>query len=197
MRILLPLLLALALAAPTLADEVVIYRCTGEDGGLTLQDFPCASGQVQAERRYERPVDPPPRDDPPPVATPAPVEPDEGGDAVEARGGADPLVVVPALFECRTFDAQTYFSERGDGNRRCVPLSISRIGSGPLPGAASACEWVVDECTRLEPEAACAGWQRLHREAVRAEREAFSDTLAQVREDLDRISAIRDSACAR
>lgn len=197
MRILLPLLLALSLAAPTLADEVVIYRCTGEDGGLTLQDFPCAGGQAQTERRYERPVDPPPRDEPVPVASPAPVEPDEGPAAAEPQPEPSTVVVVPALFECRTFDAQTYFSERGDGNRRCVPLSISRIGSGPLPGSASACEWVVDECTRLDPEEACAGWQRLHRDAVRAEREAFSDTLAQVREDLDRISAIRDSACAR
>lgn len=198
MRIALPLLL-LVLSAASLADEVVIYRCTGEDGALTLQDFPCASGQAQDERRYERPVEPAPA---PPAAVaepePAPAAAGDGDeDDAPTLAVTRPAVEVPALFECRTFDELEYFSERGDGNRRCVPLEITRIGSAPLPGAARACEWVVDECTRIEPGAACAGWQQLYREAVRAEREAFSDTLAEVREDLERLGAIRDSACGR
>ena len=196
MRILLPLLL-LAWSAPSLADEVVIYRCTGEDGALTLQDFPCDGGQAQDERRYERPVDPPaPATEP--IAAPEPAA-EPAGDATTAPRDTmpRPVVDVPALFECRTFDGEDYVSESGDGNRRCVPLEISRIGSGPLPGAAHACEWVVDDCTRVEPDLVCAGWQQLYREAVRAEREAFSDTLAEVREDLGRLAAIRDSACGR
>lgn len=197
MRIVLTLLV-LAWSVPSLADEVVIYRCTGEDGALTLQDFPCASGQSQREQRYERPVDPPAA---PAEPTPAPVADTDATAAMDVGEiepeAPRPQFDVPALFECRTFDEQSYFSERGDGNRRCVPLEITRIGAAPMPGAASACEWVVDECTRLDAGAACAGWQRLHREAVRAEREAFSDTLADVRADLARLAAIRDSACGR
>lgn len=198
MRIALPLLL-LALSASSLADEVVIYRCTGEDGALTLQDFPCASGEAQDERRYERPVEPAPAvptAEPEPEPEPAPVAAEDEDDAPPAAL-TRPAIEVPALFQCRTFDQQEYFSEHGDGNRRCVPLEITRIGAAPLPGAARACEWVVDDCTRIEPTAACAGWQQLYREAVRAEREAFSDTLAEVREDLERLGAIRDSACGR
>lgn len=197
MRIVLPLLL-LVWSVPALADEVVIYRCTDDDGSLTLQDFPCAGGQSQHERRYERPVDPPAAPEarePPPAPADADVDADPSD--LQPAMASRPPVDVPALFQCHTFDGQDYFSERGDGNRRCVPLEITRIGSAPLPGAASACEWVVDECGQLDADAACAGWQRLHREAVRAEREAFSDTLAEVREDLARLAGIRDSACGR
>lgn len=195
MRIVLPLLL-LVWSLESLADEVVIYRCSGDDGSVTLQDFPCASGQSQHERRYERPVDPPVVPATPDALSPPPPTSAEDTGAPAEQEPA-PRVDVPALFECRTFDGQDYFSERGDGNRRCVPLEITRIGTAPLPGAANACEWVVDDCTRLDADAACSGWQRLHREAVRAEREAFSDTLADVRADLARLTAIRDSACGR
>lgn len=197
MRIILTLLV-LAWSVPSLADEVVIYRCSDEDGALTLQDFPCASGQSQREQRFERPLDPAPAAPAASAAFPAPVQ---RPSAMVAEAAPEPMQPargeVPALFQCRTFDEQSYFSERGDGNRRCVPLEITRIGSAPLPGAANACEWVVDECTRLDAEAACEGWQRLYREAARAEREAFSDTLARAREELGRLAAIRDSACGR
>lgn len=192
------LCLLLLIACPmAVAGEIVLYRCTGADGSLSIQDEPCARGQSQEVRRYEAPP-PPPR--PAPAAQPQPEpEPELPGLWMDEDDPAHPFVnavPVPALYQCRTFDGQDYVSEFGGGNRRCVPLTITRIGSAPTPGMASACEWVVDECRELLGGEACSGWRNLHRQAVRAEREAFSDTLAEARSELARLGAIRDAACA-
>lgn len=199
--------LALLLLSPSLsAEDIVVYRCAGDDGSLSFQDEPCAGGQVQREQRYEAPL---PREAAPlPVDALPPAEPEPADDAGMTAAGVEPepadaaesstgLTLVPPLFTCAAFDGEVTISEQGDGNRRCVPLEITRIGSGTLPGVAQACEWVVDECRLLEAGAACDGWQTLQRRALRREREAFSDTLGEVREDLQRLTAIRDAACAR
>lgn len=181
--------------------DIVVYRCASDDGSVSFQDEPCAGGQQQREQRYEAP---PPREPAPmprepalePEAAPDPIEEAAVEEAVQSEPSPAPTLV-PPLFTCATFDGDVYVSELGDGNRRCVPLQITRIGSGPLPGSAQACEWVVDDCRLLESTAACDGWQTLQRRARRSEREAASSDLVEVRENLRRLTAIRDSACAR
>ena len=103
-------------AAPQ-ADEVTIYRCTGDDGRLTLRDSPCKRGERQQTIEMQRPKDPPPRPKPPRVSSPQPtLEPPQ----VVTR-----VVVVdrPApVYECTTADGETYISDSIAGNPRWVPL---------------------------------------------------------------------------
>lgn len=114
----LPLVAAAVLsAAPSPAaragDEVVIYRCTGPDGRLTLRDSPCDKGQRQETRTMLRPKDAPPRPSAPAAAAPAV--------AVTTRE----VVVVHAprpMYECVTPDDQRYLSDSPEGNPRAVPM---------------------------------------------------------------------------
>lgn len=99
--------------APARADDaLVIYRCTGPDGRLTLRDSPCARGERQETRSMVRPKDAPPRPLPPaPVAVAAPVPPPQ-------------VIVVNAprpMYECVTPDGERYVSESPEGRPRQVP----------------------------------------------------------------------------
>ncbi len=99
--------------APARADDaVVIYRCTGPDGRLTLRDSPCARGERQETRSMVRPKDAQPRPQPPvPVAVAAPVPPPQ-------------VIVVNAprpMYECVTPDGDRYVSESPEGRPRQVP----------------------------------------------------------------------------
>lgn len=38
------------------ADEVVLFRCTGADGGLTVQNAPCPAGSTQRIQRFAAPA---------------------------------------------------------------------------------------------------------------------------------------------
>lgn len=119
---------AAATPAPARADDaVVIYRCTGADGRLTLRDSPCAKGQRQETRSMVRPKDAPPRPSlpsPPPAAPQAPPPPQ--------------VIVVNTprpLYECVTPDDQRYVSESPEGNPRAVPqwtLGAPLFGAVPV-----------------------------------------------------------------
>ena len=96
--------------APARADDsVVIYRCTGADGRLTLRDSPCAKDERQETRSMVRPKDAPPRPRPlPPLPAAAPQLPPP-----------PQVIVVNAprpLYECVTPDDQRYVSESPEGN---------------------------------------------------------------------------------
>lgn len=96
------------------ADDVVIYRCTGADGRLTLRDSPCDKGQRQETRTMQRPKDPAPR----PVAA-VPAGPQAPGIVTRE------VIVLNAprpLYECVTPDDQRYLSESPEGNPRAVPM---------------------------------------------------------------------------
>ncbi|TWI01675.1 uncharacterized protein DUF4124 [Luteimonas cucumeris] len=105
----------LALPAVDAADKITLYRCVDAKGKLTLRDTPCAPGEVQQTRTFQRPRDPPPR----PAAqvetapTPAPPPP-------EVRY----VTVNPPrpLYECVTPDGERYTSDTDAGNPRWVPL---------------------------------------------------------------------------
>lgn len=99
--------------APARADDsVVIYRCTGADGRLTLRDSPCAKGERQETRSMIRPKDAPPR---PLPAAPAAVAPPASPPQVIVVHAPQPL------YECVTPDGQRYVSESPEGQPRQVP----------------------------------------------------------------------------
>ncbi len=112
----LPIAIAAALMlTPVLqAAEITLYRCVDAKGKVTLRDSPCAKGETQETRTFQRPVDPPPRPAPQPAPAPAAVA------KPEVR-----YVTVSAprpLYECVTPDGERYTSDTNAGNPRWVPL---------------------------------------------------------------------------
>lgn len=119
MRILLPLLVLLAAAGavpPAGADDIILYRCTDDEGRVAIQDFPCASDEQQQARTMQRPQDPPPG-----TQTPAP---DPSPSAVPQPAPVEVIVRTPPrpMFECTTPGGETYLSDSGDGNPRPAPV---------------------------------------------------------------------------
>ncbi len=122
---LLPLLAALALAAPILRAQaappaggtsaVTIYRCIAANGALTLRDSPCLKGERQEVRTMARPRDP--------VLPPAPAAPAAAPPAREPPPATRVVYRTPPrpMYECVTPEGQRYTSDNGDGNPRWVP----------------------------------------------------------------------------
>lgn len=159
------------------AAEITLYRCVDAKGKLTLRDSPCAKGEKQETRTFQRPVDPPPRPaaqktEPPPAPKPA-----------EVRY----VMVNPPrpLYECVTPDGERYTSDTDAGNPRYVPLwtlgypgprrtirsegmtvgiPIQRpppIGRPPLPQPVypayyASSTYIADECHALPQQEVCA-----------------------------------------
>src|SRR5690554_6678287 len=109
-------LLATPAASAAVAD-ITIYRCTGQDGAVTLSDDPCPKGQQQETRTMQRPEAPPPR----PVA-PAAAEADPPVPAAPARREVVVVRAPPPTYECTTPDGEVYTSDSPAGNPRWVPL---------------------------------------------------------------------------
>lgn len=165
-----------AIAAAMAQNQVVIYRCTDAGGSLTVQnDTPCPSGSRQ-ERSVIDPPPPMPAYVPAPaaiVAAPAPlvaVEVDAGAEADRPQD-APPSRVPPAerlppppLFQCNTWDNDSYLSEDPAPKPRCVRLLTTGVGGDPSLGAGQACEMKYDQCQRIPDGAACDGWTRRQRE---------------------------------
>lgn len=108
-------LLAFAIACGSAsAAEVVIYRCTDAQGGLTLRDSPCRAGERQQMRSMQRPVDPPPR----PAAVAPPATPAPAPERTRI------VVVTPPrpLYECVTPAGERYTSESDAGRPRWEPV---------------------------------------------------------------------------
>ncbi len=156
---------------------VIVYRCTDAAGKVSLQDAPCARGQLQQERQMQRPQDAPPA--PPAAPAPPPVQ-------APPPAPAPPVYLAPPrpLYECVTPDGRRYTSDDGRGNPRWVPLwtlgyrlpwpgrpeggarerpadAPAQAGPPqphaprwPLVGAGGT--WVRDDCVMLPPQEACA-----------------------------------------
>ncbi len=175
----LPLLLALPLLAvfviPAYAQRhVVIYRCTNASGALTIQnDEPCPKGSKQQKTTI---------DVPPPMPTyesraqrmPRIVAAEKKQEAQrieqEVQAALPPPVPEedrkppPPLFECTTWDKQTYLSEQETPPQRCVPIQVVGL-NGVVNAAAQACRYTTDTCTPVPEDALCRGWQSRVNEA--------------------------------
>ena len=98
------------------AGEVTIYRCVASGRKVSLQDRPCPKDAHQDVREMLRPQDPPPRPQAPIVQAP----PASVATQVRIVHVRDPQ----PLYECRSFDGQTYLSRTGIPKTRFVPLWV-------------------------------------------------------------------------
>jgi hypothetical protein len=208
--------LALLCAAPVAsAQGVVIYRCTDASGALTIQNgTPCPKGSKQERRVIEsapassappfvlspkpRPVvaAPPPRTltaPPPPAPAPA-----AEGDEAPAIADGDRLPP-PWLYECRTYNDDSYLSDSGEPAPRCVTLTTTGLGGLIESGNnTSACEMKIDQCQRVPDGALCDAWRKRLREAESALRFGVSEDRAKAQAEVQRLSrVVRESTCEK
>lgn len=203
------------------AQDVVIYRCTDANGALTIQNgTPCPKGSKQERRVMEAapslsappntspPTVPPaaapqplvippalrspPRVPPPPAPEPPPAEPDV------AIADSDRLPP-PWLFECRTYNDDSYLSENGESKPRCVTLTTTGLG-GMIESNinTSACEMKMDQCQRVPDGALCDAWRRRLRDAQSALRFGVSEDQAKATAEVQRLTrVVRETTCGR
>ena len=148
------------------AQQIVIYRCTDASGQVTLQnDAACPAGSREEKQAVEAPAVVPAFVPPslpalysPPVATHGmPESPPKPGPASAAMPAVE-RVPPTGLFQCRTWDQSTYFTEEATPQQHCAPLQVVGIDGVSRPQA-SACEMVADQCEAVPAEALCAAWK--------------------------------------
>lgn len=197
-------MLVLGSVAPLRVQAQVIYRCTDASGAVTIQnDRPCPAGSRQEVRRVQSlPTVPPPQ-------PPAPNRPPPAGDFVQAAGpGPEPAAAPerpvppepahiddaarlppPPIFQCETWDGDSYVSEDPSPKPRCVRLDTGGVGE--------ACEMKYDICARIGDNAACDGWRRRQREIESTWRHARAADRPALQEEFARVTRIlSDSTCA-
>jgi len=115
--------------------------------------------------------------------------------------GATPMTAAsepqppPALFECRTYDNSSYFSEIEQPAPRCAPLTTTGVG-GTAPPAGAACQMVTDQCQRVADAALCDGWRQHLRELQSNVSFGRADEQESASTDLDRAKTlVRESTC--
>lgn len=192
-------------------DASTIYRCTAASGEVTIQNgTPCPAGSRQEIRRVEalptRPAPPPaplvvaeePAWTPPPlsdfqqVAGPAdePIDAPPRPDLPRAaRIAEDARLPPPPIYQCETWDNDSYVSEDPSPGPRCV-----RLDTG---GTGQACENKYDTCARIGQRAECEGWKRRQREIESSWRHARGADRPALQEEFARVTRIlTDSTCA-
>jgi hypothetical protein len=183
------------------AADVVIYRCTDTFGALTVQnDVPCPKGSKQQKQVIQppppmpayRPVAPMPLPALSPAPTPAvPVEPEPAKIADSDR------LPPPVLYQCNTYDHDSYLSENATPQPRCVALQTTDL-QGASNNLGSACQMVTDQCQRVADGAACAAWKQRLRETEAAWKFARPADADANRAEYERVQTIvRDSTCGK
>lgn len=199
------LLAVLLLPGTTLAQarEILIYRCVGKDGALTLRDSPCAAGQTQQTLSMQRPQDPAPAALPPVAPTPAP--------PAEPRREVQIVYRTPPrpMYECVSPEGERYASDSGEGRTRWVPLWTLGypLGHGgrdrrpppaphpaPLP-AALAGAWVRDECHPLPQAEVCARLSDRRYEIIRRYNSAMQSERRELEQEQRGIDARLANDC--
>ena len=195
-----------SLAAPAggAQGSVVIYRCTDSFGALTVQNnVPCPKGTRQERRVIDVPPAMPayvptpaakPVVAPEPVPAPAVVE----ASSEPAIADADRLPP-PALFQCNTYDNDSYLSEDAAPPPRCVRLeTVGLDGSSESNGGGVACQMVTDQCQRIADGAACDAWKQRLREAEATWKFARADDSDGEKVQYERVRKIvRESTCGQ
>ncbi len=198
--------LALLLVPPQVAaQDTLFYKCTNAKGEVSMQNgTPCAAGMKQEIRRIGkvRTVPVPAKKPAVPAAPPPPVY----GDFVLVSGPnmqrkpapeAAALPPPPPLFQCKTWEGDTYFGDTGKPEPRCMPLQITGIGGVANLGAGSACEMKTDACTATPAEQLCAAWLRRLDEAEFKMKYASRDDEAERKRAFDAIETkVKASNCS-
>lgn len=193
------------------ATDVTIYRCTDASGALTLQNSPCPKGMKQEARTMQGvntvpmapgqagaaptpsspagAVHPPATATPPPVSTTTPPTPT----ASDTRA-----LPPPVLFQCTTYDRDSYLTEDPMPGSRCVTLNTVGLDGNPQSGAGQACEVVRDTCARVPDGALCDAWKKRRDETEVAFRFARPENAEKNRADYERVARIvAESRCGR
>ena len=206
-------LILLLLASPASADEVVFYRCTDASGALTLQNMPCPKGAKQ-EKKVMQGVSTVPMGDAasakpvpssvmsaagPSAATPVVPAAPKPAEAV-VDGSAEPSVEKrlppPILFQCTTYDKDTYITESEEPQSRCVSLRTVGLDGNPQTGAGEACEVMRDQCARVADGALCEAWKKRVGQTEVAARYARPGNEAKNEAEFERTRKIyRESTC--
>jgi hypothetical protein len=198
--------LALLLAPrPATSQDMLFYKCTNAKGEVSLQNgTPCAPGMTQEIRRIGevRTVPVPAKKPDAPAAPTPPVL----GDFVLVSGPnmqrkpapeAAALPPPPPLFQCKTWEGDTYFGETDKPEPRCIPLQVTGIGGAANLGAGSACEMKQDACTATPAEQLCEAWLRRLDEAEFKLKYASRDDEDERKRTFDAIEAkVKASSCS-
>lgn len=201
------LLLSALTAAPSWAQQVVMYRCTDARGVVTLQnDVACPKGSQQEKRMVDTgataapfPVIPDApagttRAPAPPMPTREPAQADAGFTPVlplpEAQRRPEERLPPPPLYQCNTVENDSYLSDTPDPKPRCVRIGTVGIDGSQQLGAGAACSMVYDQCQRVPDNAACPAWRKRVNEAQAAWTYARADMAAQAKADYERIARV-------
>lgn len=208
LRVLVLILLSALLCVPRMlpAQETVFYRCTDAQGNVSMQNgTPCAPGMQQEIRRIGAVKTTPVPARKPAVPPPLPPVP-QYGEFVLVSGptmqrtpapAAAGLPAPPPLYQCTTWQGDTYFGETANPEPRCVPLQVVGIDGTSALGMGQACEMKQDHCEAVPAAQLCAAWYRRLDEADFKLRYAAADSRRQRQDAFDAIAAqIKTSHCS-
>ncbi len=204
--------LLLGAARPAGAEEAIVFRCTDEQGAVTVRDRPCPSGQAQIIQRRgasadattttalgEAPAAAVLDSRAPPTAPAMDVEGGAEGlldsDVLRAQEAArlaegPPRPPLPEIYRCVSREGSQYLHEREPAPPRCADLSISGLGGSVAPDNAASCEVVRDACEALTLEQRCGAWQQRLRDARGRERFALPENQIEAANERLRIEAV-------
>ena len=199
----------LAASAHTGKTSVVIYRCTNAFGALTVQnDMPCPKGSRQQKQVIEPPTPMPAYRPLPipkmvaPAATVAPAAiaavPSTTAVASEPMIADKDRLPPPPLFQCNTYDNDSYLSENATPEPRCVRLQTTDLQGSTDSSGGVACQMVTDQCQRVADGAACDAWKKRLRETEAKWKFGAADDSAANKTDFARVQrTVRDSTCGK
>jgi hypothetical protein len=211
LRVMKPWIVLLTLMACPLtvfADEVVFYRCTDASGALTLQNMPCPKGDTQVKKVVQS-VNTVPGAAPAPVTPKPPATVDEtppadsklftaGLSDTQPKASTEDIARLPppVLFQCTTYDKDSYITENEEPQSRCVPLRTVGLNGNPELGAGEACEVVKDVCARVPDGGLCEAWKKRRDETEVAYRFTRAENAEKNKAEFERADKIwRESDC--
>ena len=104
----------------------------------------------------------------------------------------------PWLYECRTFNDDTYLSDNGNPPPRCVTLTTTGLSGMIESRNTSACEMKNDRCQRVPDGALCDGWRKRLLEAESALRFGVTENRARDEAEVQRLTRIvLESTCGK
>ena len=110
--------------------------------------------------------------------------------ALPARAADAPRLPPPVLFQCTTYDNDSYLSEEQEQPPRCLRLRTVGLDGNPAAGAGQACEVVRDTCARVADGALCDAWKKRRDETEVAWRFARRENVDRNRAEYERVARI-------
>jgi hypothetical protein len=205
------LLCLLSAASPVSAEEVVFYRCTDAAGALTLQNMPCPKDSKEEKKLMQGvsavPMGTPSAPSPAKPAHASPVPATDIPPTLDTQAPAAPAPVPassdverlppPVLFQCTTYDRDSYVTENEEPQSRCVTLRTVGLDGNPQTGAGEACEVLRDFCARVADGALCEAWKKRMGETEVAWRFARPENAQKNQAEFERVQRIvNESSCS-